>query len=188
MQMQEKRYRKIMLVSLAATLSLVVVLPLFMSQYGRLFDFIKAIPIVGLIVSYNFPPSDYYVPCLNAPLDSHAESIPFICRYAGRYEVDVRGFTGTSLEESNFGLCINVRNVRGEIVYSGVQSNAVAFASYDHLTNEEYFRFCYFILNLPEDFSLGMPVSFSYECFGQYDSFVDANPQARIVIQKFTDK
>ena len=183
MQMQKGKLWKIVLVLSAMVFSFCLV-----SQYGMMFNFIKAIPVIGLIVSYNFPPSDYYVPRLDTPLDPHAEGMKFTCHYTGRYEIDVRGGKASSLDESGFGIGVRVRNSSGETIYSGLQSNAVAFASYDRTTDETYFRFCYFVLDLPNDLPLDEPLYLSYDCFGQYESFVTANPQARIVIQKFSDK
>ena len=70
-------------------------------------------------------------------------------------------------------------------IYFG--KSAVALSTYDN-EDRPYLRFCYFILDLPNDFPLDEPLYLSYDCFGQYASFLKANPQARIVIQKFGDK
>lgn len=186
MQMQEKKCKLAVLIA-------VVLFPVVFAllgthvRYGDVFEVIKAIPVVGLIVSYNFPPADYYDARIDEPLLTRATAIPFSCHYSGRYEIDVVGYDGSHLDESGVGLHVQVLSNKGHLIYENVCSNSVALSTYDN-EDRPYLRFCYFILDLPNDLPLDEPLCLSYDCFGQYESFMTENPQARIVIQKFFDK
>ena len=186
MQMQEKEYKIAVLVAVILFSALFALLGNYV-RYSDVFEVIKAIPVVGLIVSYNFSPADYYNARLDEPLLTRADAVPFSCHYSGRHEIDVIGYDGSYLDESGVGLHVQVFAKGGHLIYENVCSNSVALSTYDN-EDRPYLRFCYFILDLPKDLPLNEPLRLSYDCFGQYASFLKANPQARIFIQKFCDK
>ncbi len=51
-----------------------------------------------------------------------------------------------------------------------------------------YLQLCYFAFDLPEKFPVNKRLLFSYELYGQYCPFLEANPQAQIVLQKVADE
>lgn len=175
------------LLPLLAVSMAIVLCGVAFAQWDRVFIGLRRIPIVGLIVEYNFTPSDYRTPRLDVPLRGKATDVPFSCKYRGRYEVNVLGCDVADWEESDFGMSMAVRDETGRLIGEAVQSNEVALLSYRE-NGTRYMRYCYAVFSAPDDLPVGVPLRFSYSCFGDITSFLKTNPNARIAIVKYHDK
>lgn len=153
-------------------------------KWDLLFKTLSQVPVLGLIVEYNFPPADYSIPLFDVPLRTGEVNVPFSCKYKGRHEIDIIGCEDSPVERSEIGLSVNVTDGEGWLVYQMVQTNEEALVSYDDKGNR-YMRFCYAVVFAPEDLPTDVPLYFSYSCFGALESFKNRNPDARIVLRKF---
>lgn len=151
------------------------------------FKFLSQTPFIGLIIQYNFQPSDYAVPIFDIPLCAEVNNVAFSCKYTGRYEIDIVGCDVKPWENSGFGLSIDVRDGGGKSVFQTVQSNEVALVSFDNV-GKRYMRFCYAVAFAPDDLPTGTRLYFSSSSFGYYEEFLQENPTARIVLRKCLDK
>ena len=151
------------------------------------FEFLSQTPFIGLIIQYNFQPSDYTVPILDIPLCTEVNNVAFSCKYTGRYEIDIVGCDVKPWENSELGLSIVVHDGSGKPIFQTVQSNEVALVSFDD-KGKRYMRFCYAAFFAPDELPQDTPLYFSFLSFGNHEAFRRANPNARIVLRKCLDK
>ena len=52
-------------------------------EWHNVFKIVVRIPIIGWLVEYNLPPSDFYVPLDRTPLRKGFFSLKFACKYRG---------------------------------------------------------------------------------------------------------
>ena len=158
----------------------------FVLDWDDVFNVVVRIPIVGWIVEYNFPPSDFYVPLTSIPVCFGSHTLPFMCKYAGRYEIDIIGVDADEMERSGVEMNWHVEDVKGQRLRDGSGGGSFALAS-GHDMRSEY-RYCYDIFFVPSDLPIKTPLRMSVECAGAIDKFVRRFPQAKIVIVKSFDK
>lgn len=156
-------------------------------KWDSAFKFLSQVPVIGLVIGYNFPPSDYRSPRIDVPLSKEHIDVRFSIKYKGRHEVDIVGCNVNPWNQSMLGLKMTVRDVNGTALYHSVISNEVALLSFDE-HGRQYMRFCYAVLDVPKDLHADAPLSFSFSCFGNYEAFRQSNPDARIVLRKVIDK
>ena len=184
--MQEREAMKgvRMLLCLSA---LVMVVGYGFINWDSAFKLLFQVPVIGLVVGYNFPPSDYRSPRMDVPLSKERADVRFSLKYKGRHEVDIVGCNVNPWDQSMLGLKMTVRDASGTALYHSVISNEVALLSFDE-HGRQYMRFCYAVLDVPKDLPADAPLSFSFSCFGNYEAFRQSNPDARIVLRKVIDK
>lgn len=156
-------------------------------KWDSAFKLLSQIPVIGLIVGQNFQPSDYKNPRLDIPLSIGEKNVRFSCKYRGRHEIDIVGCNVNPWEQSMLGLRMAVTDVKGTSLYHTVRSNEVALLTFDE-NGRRYMRFCYAVLDIPGDLPADTPLFLSFSCFGNYEAFQRRNPDARLVLRKFTDK
>ena len=156
-------------------------------KWDSAFKFLSQVPVIGLVIGYNFLPSDYRSPRIDVPLSKERADVRFSIKYKGRHEVDIVGCNVNPWNQSMLGLKMTVMDAKGKTLYHSVISNEVALLSFDE-HGERYMRFCYAVLDVPKDLPADAPLSFSFSCFGNYEAFRQSNPEARIVLRKVIDK
>lgn len=156
-------------------------------KWDSAFKLLSQVPVIGLVIGYNFPPSDYRSPRIDVPLSKERADVRFSIKYKGRHEVDIVGCNVNPWNQSMLGLRMTVRDGSGTTLYHSVISNEVALLSFDE-HGERYMRFCYAVLDVPNDLPVDASLSFSFSCFGDYEAFRRSNPNARIVLRKVIDK
>ena len=157
-------------------------------NWGQIFNFVQQIPVVGLIVTYNFRPADYSVPRLDVPLSQHMDRLEFSCKYRGYYEFDIVGYYGRPLDRSPLVVYVKIEDSEGRCLFAYEQKRSVVASVSFKQTGERYLRFCHAAFNAPDDVPLGKPLFLSFSVAGPVDDFLSAHHQARVRIQKFLDK
>lgn len=156
-------------------------------EWDSAFRLLSQIPVIGLIIGYNFQPLHYVDSRIDVPLCVESTNVQFSCKYKGRYEIDIVGCEVSPWSQSMLGLRMSVMDMEGTVLYHAVRSNEVALLSFDE-RGEMYMRFCYAVLDIPNDLPVETPLLFSFSCFGNYEAFRQLNPYARVILRKFIDK
>ena len=187
MQMPEKQMsttRKCVLGSLILTSALLYAV----LEWSQVFKIVVRIPIVGWLVEYNLPPSDFYVPLDSTPLLTGSVDLKFTCKYRGRHEVQIYGIQAdwnkaVSFWDSNVGMNVVVRDCDGRVLYKSEEMNARISGG-----NNGMYNYCYAIFNAPDDVPLGTKLTAEITCYGDVKDLLNHFPGAEIVVKKVFDK
>lgn len=174
------------------TLSLIAIALFFgvscYRHWDSVFQFLVKIPVVGWLMEYNFPPSDFYVPLISVPLKSGRSCSYFTCKYAGRYEMNIAGVDTNSLMHSGVDVHWQVYDKSGHKLRDCGGEGTFALASAHGESENTTFRYCYDIFFAPDDLPTKTPMRASIICAGAVDDFVRRFPAARIEVVKCFDK
>ena len=157
-------------------------------EWHHVFKIVARIPIVGWLVEYNLPPSDFYVPLDRTPLRTGFFSLKFVCKYRGRHEIRISGIQAdwnkaVSFWESNIGMNVIIRSDDGRILYKNEKKSARILGG----ANGNY-NYCYAIFNAPDNVPLGRGLIAEITCYGEVEELVKHFPHAEIVVRKVFDK
>ena len=157
-------------------------------EWHHVFKILVRIPIVGWLVEYNLPPSDFYVPLDRTALRIGSANLEFACKYRGRHEIRISGIQAdwnkaVSFWDSNVGMNVVIRNCDGRILYKREYKNARICGG----ANGEY-NYCYGIFNAPDDVPLGKKLIAEITCYGEVGELLRHFPIAEIVVVKVFDK
>lgn len=159
-----------------------------MLEWHHVFKVLVRIPIVGWLVEYNLPPSDFYVPLDRTALRIGSANLEFACKYRGRHEIQIYGIQAEwnraiSFWESNVGMNVVIRGDDGRILYKSEKKNARILGG----ANGKY-NYCYAIFNAPDDVPLGTKLIAEITCYGEVNKLLRHFPDAEIVAVKEFDK
>ena len=157
-------------------------------EWHHVFKIVVRIPIVGWLVEYNLPPSDFYVPLDRTPLRKGFFSLKFACKYRGRYEIQIAGIQAdwnkaVSYWNSNVGINVVVRSEDGRMLYKKEKGNARILRGVNGKNNS-----CYGIFNAPEDVPLETKLTAEIRCYGEVEELLRNFPDAEIIVVKVFDK
>jgi len=155
-------------------------------EWHNVFNIIVRIPIIGWFVEYNFPPSDFYVPIACIPICSNQHKLSFVCKYAGRYELDIVGVDTDEMDHSGVEINWYVEDSKGQKLRDGKGCGSFVLASGHEL--KIGYRYCYDIFAVPRDLPAKTALWMCIECGGEIEKFTSRFPQARIVVVKCFDK
>ena len=155
-------------------------------RYDSLFDLIKSVPLLGLVVSYNFPPSDYYEPVLQFPV--HAKEFKGIVsfKYEGRYDVQIANVNTPQLYHSGVSLKVQIYDKCSTLIWhsSVVDSRLFAYGPADY----NGYRYVYGTLFVPKDVPAKEWCRVTVSCTGGLEEFLSSHPDAVVQIRKCFDK
>lgn len=157
------------------------------NSYPVVFSWLTSIPLVGWIIAYNFPPSDFYTPLAETNLLEGVHVLNFIGKYAGRYEIQISPIINPSLYESKITIHVQVFNSKNELLFEQKHSNSRIWGG-KTLDGIMVYNYCYGIFFAPEDFQLGERITVRIECTGDTQAILEHNPLSRIRIMKVFDK
>ena len=157
-------------------------------EWSQVFKIVVRIPIIGWLVEYNLPPSDFYMPLDHAPLRIGSVNLEFMCKYRGRHEIRISGIQAdwnkaVSFWDSNVGMNVVIRDCDGRILYKREEMNARITGG-----NNGVYNYCYGIFNAPEDVPLGTKLIAEIKCYGKIEELLRNFPEAKIVVVKVFDK
>ena len=155
-------------------------------KYDSLFDFIKSVPLLGLIVSYNFPPSGYYDPILQFPVQERKFESLVSFKYKGRYDVQIANVTTPQLYHSGVSLKVLIYDKDSTLIWhsSVVDSRLFSYSSTDY----NGYRYVYGTLFVPKDVPVKESCRVSVSCTGGLENFLSLYPDAVVQIRKCFDK
>lgn len=155
-------------------------------RYDSLFVFIKSVPLLGLIVSYNFPPSDYYNPVLQFPVQERDFEGSVSFKYKGRYDVQIANVTTSQLYHSGVSLKVSIYDKDSALIWhsSVADSRLFAYGSADY----NGYRYVYGTLFVPKDVPVKEGCRVSVSCAGEIEDFLSLHPDAVVQIMKCFDK
>lgn len=156
------------------------------TKYDSLFDFIKSVPLVGLVVSYNFPPHDYYDPVLEFPIQEKDFEGVVSFKYKGRYDVQVANVSTPQLYHSGVSLEVVIYDKDSTPIWHSSASDSKLFA-YGSADCSGY-RYVYGSLSVPEDVPAKECFRVSISCAGRIEEFLSLHPNAVVQIRKCFDK
>ena len=159
---------------------------LFYKHWDVSFRRCVKIPIVGWLIGYNFPPADFYHPLASVPLKSGSVSASFVCKYEGRYELNMVGIVTNSLDYSGVRLRWKVGDASGRRLREKESWGSFVLASGRKAKTE--FRYCYDIFYVPVDLPSSTELTITVICSGAVDDLLKLFPSARIEITKCFDK
>lgn len=181
MQVQKMKCR--FLTYASVTLTVLVCASLAAWHWNKVFSFVYRCPVLGIIVTYIFPPEDYYVPLVSMPLQSGTMSSPCLCKYAGRYEVNVIGFGGFDWESYEMRMKVTIIDENNQACYFHEQSRSRTLVGYTK-TGEKYLRLCYGVVDCPKDIPLNRALTVKVEGLDGVPEFVRKNSRAKIIFRK----
>lgn len=157
-------------------------------EWHHVFKILVRIPIVGWLVEYNLPPTDFYVPLDKTSLRTGFFSLKFVCKYRGRHEIRISGIRTerdkvVSYWNSNVGMNVVVRSEDGRILYQKETANTRILGG-----SNGRFNYCYGIFNAPQDVPLGAELIADIRCYGAVEELLHNLPDAEIVVVKVFDK
>lgn len=157
-------------------------------EWHHVFKIVVRIPLVGWLVEYNLPPSDFYVPLDRTPLRIGSVSLEFACKYRGRHEIRISGIQvdwnkAVSYWNSNVGMNVVVQSEDGRILYKREKNNTRILGGANGKCN-----YCYAIFNAPDDVPLGTKLIAEITCYGEVNELLRHFPMAEIVVVKVFDK
>lgn len=152
-------------------------------HWDAVFQKLYRCPLIGIVITYNFPPEDYYVPRVSLPLQEGEMSAPLTCKYEGSYEVNIVNFKTYNCEQFDMRICVSISDGLGHLVYTNVQSKAETLTGY---TRDGVWRprLCYGIFECPEDVPTGRLLTVKIVGEDGVEAFVRKNPHAMIVVKK----
>ena len=151
-----------------------------------LFNCIKAIPILGWIVEYNFPPVDYYVPLCQFHLSEGSTNVSFVCRYHGRYDVQIANVKNKSLQENGVSVKIEIFDLRGRRLFSEEISNSRILSC--GRSDEVEYRYQYSAFRVPDEIPSGELLSAVITVGGDVSRFLRQQPDSLLQVKKCFDK
>lgn len=188
MQMQERKIKMALSCSFAICMVLSVIG--ICLNYQRVFNIVKSIPCVGWIIEYNFPPQDYYVPIVDIPLSKGVSYAEFVCKYNGRYDIQIANITKDKFYKSGISLKVMVSKAnKSNVIWSGGDTNSTQFIYYPNENSEENeFRYWYDAFRVPEKIPLNTKMRLTVICSGDVSAFLTEHKNAHIQVRKVFDK
>lgn len=168
-------------VLIVATLSLCLTM-----KYDSAFDVLKSVPIIGLVVAYNIPPSDYYTPIAQFPLKKGHSNVQFICKYKGRYDIQIANVKDASLWQSRISLATEVCSDDGKPLWRSAIDDACVFAY--SANDEDAYRYVYGSFSVPDEVPKNQRLRMTVVCSGQLERFLRHHPDAVVQVWKCFDK
>ena len=156
-------------------------------RHEMVFDMIKSIPILGWLIAYNFPPSDYYVPCATFPISETCHTRQITFRYKGRYDVHIHNISTLQDDRCDILLSIRLCTESGEEVLSAKKSASTALAYYNR-SGEVGYRYFFMEIDAPDDVPMNANLSMTVSAVGDVNGFLVRNPKAQIEVVKCFDK
>ena len=157
-------------------------------NWDALFKLLVKIPIVGWLIAYNFPPSDYYQPLAASELRAESFDLNFACKYEGRHEIQIIGIYDLSFRESNVGMYVCVKNKQGDVILRQGANNAKISGGGRVDNGVREYNYCYAVFEVPSDVPCGQNMTAKIKCFGNLGVLTNAFPSARVVVRKVFDK
>ena len=151
-----------------------------------LFNCIKAIPILGWIVEYNFPPVDYYAPLCQFHLLEGSTNVSFVCRYHGRYDVQIANVKNKSMQESGVSVKIEILDSCGRKLFSGEILNSRVLTC--GRTDEVEYRYQYSAFRVPDEIPIGERLFAVITVGGDVARFLRQHPDTLLQVKKCFDK
>lgn len=188
MQMPKKEMRRLFGICGVLFLS-AVILAACVRKYDALFDCMARIPILGWIVAYNFPPSDYYLPIAHFPLAEGKFKQTVICKYRGRYDIHIVGVKSNAVERSDVSIMAEAVDESGKSIWRNSRSSSELFKYFSSRGNrDEEYRYFYLTFSAPEDVPCNTPFELSICCNGAVDELLQHVPNATVEVVKVFDK
>ena len=155
-------------------------------EWHQVFKIVARIPIVGWLVEYNLPPSDFYCSLASVPLRLGRAKVSLVCKYEGRYELNIVGIDTNNLDYSGVRLHWKVDDASGRRLREKDGWGGFVLASGQNAKTA--FRYCYDIFFVPFDLPSTTELTVTIVCSGAVDALLKQFPAARIEIKKCFDK
>ena len=156
-------------------------------HWDFLFPRMSRIPLLGWLVEYSIPPCDFYEPSATLTLKTGMQVTDFLCKYIGRYEIDIVDFQGKEFDRSNISMRIVIKDDAGKIIMSDEKNDAEALGTVSH-DGLRYLRYCYFVFFSPQDVPLNTNLIAEISCSGDLAPLLSASHRPKIIIRKCFDK
>ena len=179
----QMRKRKAEVIRCCLAVALIASLAVIVLDWDDVFRVVVRIPLVGWIVEYNFPPSDFYRPLDRTLVKSGKSKLVFICKYRGRHEIRIQGVTSPLFREMNVGMAVVVKDKAGRILYKNIKPSSRILGGSNGVYN-----YCYGVFDAPLRVPLGQQLTAEIECFGDTAELLREFPSAEIAVTKVFDK
>ena len=156
-------------------------------RYDKIFDSLKAIPVLGWLIAYNSPPADYYVPCATFQLSEVSCTKRIMCRYKGRYDIHIHNIPTNQFGTSGVSLSVRLADEDGADVLCVDKRDSGIFAYYNRKGNFGY-RYFFLAFNVPDDVPQNKSLYLSVSASGEVEKLLSRCPAAEIEVVKCFDK
>jgi hypothetical protein len=180
--MQKQKIKQLAMLCVAA-----IAFSLAFARYDKIFDSLKAIPFLGWIIAYNFPPADYYVPCATFQLSEVPCTKLIMCRYKGRYDIHIHNIPTNQFDTSGVSLSVRLTDEDGADVLCVDKCDSGIFAYYNRKGDFGY-RYFFLAFNVPDDVPLNKSLCLSVSASGEVEKLLSRCPAAEIEVVKCFDK
>lgn len=169
-------------------LSVVMLFAVVKCRQRDLFECVKSIPLLGWLIAYNFPPSDYCTPVVRIPVDCGESKVNVVFPYTGRYDVHIVNIWSNVVANADVSIELVIGDKHNDRVVWRMLKDKPMLLVYESMDGVNGFRYWYDAFVVPKDIPVNIPLCMSIMCHGNVEGLLRNHPNAVIEVRKSFDK